>query len=151
MQDINWVGRTQLLVGDEGLSKLYSREFYSLASQRLAADGAFITQATSPYFSNKTFWLIQRTVASAGFHTYPIRTNVPAFGEWGMILATHYPLETSALRVTVPTTFLTNELLPSLFLFDNDLLPKEERTDVSTILQPRILSTYTEEARAWRE
>ena len=136
---------------DEGLSKLYSREFYSLASQRLAADGAFITQATSPYFSNKTFWLIQRTVASAGFRTYPIRTNVPAFGEWGMILATQYPLETGDLRVTVPTTFLTNKLLPSLFLFDNDLLPKEKGTDVSTILQPRVLSTYTEEARAWRE
>lgn len=136
---------------DEGLAKLYSREFYELIKRRLSADGAFLTQATSPYFSNQSFWLIQRTVAAAGFETLPIHTQVPAFGEWGMILGTHRRIDSAKLEINLPTRYLSPAILPTLFLFDQDLLAKAPRADVSTILQPSILTTYTVEANSWRQ
>lgn len=135
---------------DEGLAKLYSREFYELIKRHLSADGAFLTQATSPYFSNQSFWLIQRTMAAAGFETVPIHTHVPAFGEWGMILGTHRLVKPDELKINVPTRYLNQSVLPTLFIFDQDLRSKESRTDVSTILQPSILTTYTAEANSWR-
>ncbi len=46
-----------------------------------------VTQATSPYFSNKAFTCINRTIQAAGFSTLPYHNQIPTMGEWGWILA----------------------------------------------------------------
>ncbi len=67
---------------------LYTREFYTAVSRRLAAGGVVVTQATSTYYSLDTFATIYRTMASVfpmvkAYHVY-----VPSFGStWGFVLA----------------------------------------------------------------
>jgi spermidine synthase len=68
------------------LNKLYSFEFYKLCINRLNDDGAFITQASSPYYTTKAFRTIEKTLVAAGFNTLPIHNHVYTFGEWGWVI-----------------------------------------------------------------
>lgn len=136
---------------DESLAKLYSQEFYALAKRHLAEDGYFMTQATSPYFSKRSFWSIRKTVEAAGFATLPVHVQVPAFGEWGFVLGSpKAPPDPKQVKIQVPTRFLTGEVLPTLFVFDNDI--QDPGTgEVSVLMRPTILGIYLEEAKKWRE
>lgn len=135
---------------DEGLAKLYSREFYRLAKRHLAEDGVFVTQATSPYFSTNTFWTIKNTIETEDLYTLPYHVSVPSFGEWGFVLASKKKLESQKIEVLVDTKFLTKEVAQTLFVFDNDLLPSEEPLEINTFYNPTILKTYEEDVRRWQ-
>jgi spermidine synthase len=135
---------------NEGLAKLYSQEFYRLVSRRLAKDGVFVTQATSPYFSNKTFWLIDNTVRSAGFSTAPYHVQVPSFGEWGFVLGAKYQIsQPDTMIENIRTRFLDQNTMKTLFVFDKDLMPQSKEILVSTFYDPLILSSYNEDIRRW--
>jgi len=69
---------------NEGLSKLYSREFYTLLHQRISPDGAFVTQATSPYFVREAFWTIANTIQDANFHILPCIPMCHRLGNGGL-------------------------------------------------------------------
>lgn len=136
---------------DESLAKLYSQEFYALAKHHLAEDGYFMTQATSPYFSNRSFWSIFKTVESAGFSALAVHVQVPSFGEWGFVLASpKTPPDPTRVKIGVPTRFLTDEVLPTLFVFDGDI-KERGNAEVSSLMHPSILGIYLEEAKNWRE
>ncbi len=72
---------------DFGLGKLYTNQFYRLLRRRLADDGVFSVQSTSPLFSPEAYWCIVRTLESEGLAVKPYHAYVPAFGEWGFALA----------------------------------------------------------------
>lgn len=132
------------------LARLYSRTFYGLVRSHLAEGGAFVTQATSPYFAREAFWTIHETVAAAGFaHTYPFHVNVPSFGEWGFVLAAERPLDPNAGTTTVETQFLNAQVLPGLFRFPKDLQFPEDGIPPSTLDQPRVLDAYLDGWRYW--
>ncbi|HYL62058.1 MAG TPA: polyamine aminopropyltransferase [Candidatus Methylomirabilis sp.] len=104
------------------LGKLYTTAFYRAAARHLSAQGFMVVQSTSPMFARDSFWCIAATIKQAGLKTYPYHVYVPAFGEWGFIVAgTHdYTLPTSlpnGLR------FLSVEGLPALFQFPRDMAP----------------------------
>ncbi len=134
---------------NESLAKLYAVEFYELAKRRLSKDGAFVTQATSPYFSNGTFWMIDRTLRAAGFHTRPYHAHVPSFGEWGFILATSVSAPGTIELANVPMRILTPEILPTLFLFDPDVRQRSEDDTVNSLIHPVIINLYAREAAQW--
>lgn len=69
------------------LSRLYSKEFYKLCERQLRENGMLITQAGSPYYAPEAFWCIEKTIATAGFHTLPLHNQVLSMGEWGWVLA----------------------------------------------------------------
>ncbi len=69
------------------LDRLYSVSFYKLIRLHLARFGVFVTQATSPMFSRKAFWSIEKSINESGFTTLPYHTYIPSFGEWGFVLA----------------------------------------------------------------
>jgi spermidine synthase len=131
---------------NESLSKLYSETFYRLLRKRLTPDGAFVTQATSPYFVRKAFWTIAHTIEAAEFHILPLRTYVPSFGEWGFVIGT----PNQAPQVNVPAgltlRYLTPDVLSAAQAFDPDI--SEVETDINTLNNP-ILSRYYEEG--WRQ
>jgi spermidine synthase len=102
---------------DIGLGKLYSREFYLDIGRHLAADGVMVTQATSPYFSREAFWSIAETVGSVLPHVLPYSLYVPSFGEWGFVMASARAIEPPT-HVTVPARYLSDAVLPELFVFD---------------------------------
>ncbi len=130
-----------------GLSRLYSKEFYHLIRSRLSNGGIFLTQATSPYYAKKAFWSIHNTIEAAGMKTYPFHLFVPSFGDWGFVLAATRPLKLETLRVTVPTRYLEDKIVPSLFVFPKDLIEKDAA--VSTLDRPLILSYYLKGWKHW--
>ncbi len=73
------------------LARLYSLEFYRLAARHLGPGGVFVTQATSPFFSQRAFLSILKTVRASGFTAVPYRNHVPTLGEWGFVLGVKPP------------------------------------------------------------
>ncbi len=129
------------------LSRLYSREFYRLIRARLTKGGIFLTQATSPYFAKKAFWCINATIQEAGMKTYPYHLYIPSFGDWGFVLASEAELNTNAIQIEVPTRYLENKIVRSLFTFPKDLI--EENIAYSTLDRPLILGYYLKGWRHW--
>ena len=116
---------------NEGLGKLYSRSFYRLVAQHLRPEGVFVTQATSPFYAAEAFWCIVNTIRASNpggggpaLHALPYHGHVPSFGDWGFVLGSTRALSPSAVRLGVPTRFLTPELVPSLFVFPKDMGPR---------------------------
>ena len=125
---------------EDALTKLYSVEGYRLLRRHLAPGGMLVTQATSPYFTRKTFWCIHQTLVHAGFKAVPYHVPVPSFGEWGFVLANyaHVPA-LSKVELSVKTHYLREELLPHMRIFppDMDRIPVHENR-----LNKPVLSEY---------
>jgi len=127
------------------LGKLYSNVFYRLLEKRLAANGAAVIQATSPLYARQSFWCIVRTMESVGLRATPYHAYVPAFGEWGFILATRQPWQASE-RYPPGLRFLTPEIMTTLLRFPPDMGPVEAEINR---LNNQILVRYYE--REWRQ
>jgi spermidine synthase len=125
------------------LGKLYTRSFYGLLGEHLAADGAAVVQATSPYLAPRSYWCIVRTLGEAGWAALPYHAYVPSFGDWGFVLATRAARPVPERLVPgVPRRFLSDALLPALFVFPAD----QPRLDVeSNRLSDQLLVHYYEE------
>ncbi|MCA9629718.1 MAG: polyamine aminopropyltransferase [Myxococcales bacterium] len=131
---------------DVSVARLYSREFFGLTSRHLARDGVFVTQSTSPFFAPEAFWTIERSVAATGLQTLPYHANVPSFGDWGFVMAAHFPLDPKRIHIDVHTRYLDDALVPSLFRFPKDVL--RPGMTPSTLDEPRVLQAYL---RGWKQ
>ncbi len=69
------------------VGKLYSLTFYRKLFQMLSDGGVVVIQSTSPLVAPKSYWCVEATLIKAGFQTLPYHTFVPAFGDWGYIMA----------------------------------------------------------------
>lgn len=126
-------------------AKLYSVEFYGLATAHLNATGRMVVQSGSPYFAPKTFWTIASTLEAAGYAPSPYWVSVPSFGDWGYHLvqaggeAPELGLDTSV----GPFQSLTPELMEAAQVFP----PDRARTDMepSTLMRPVILELVQSE------
>ena len=92
-----------------------------LLERRVAPGGALVVQATSPFYSRRSYWCIVRTIEAAGLVVHPFHAFVPAFGEWGFALARPEPFEPPRALRPEGLSFLTAEQLPGLFHFPADL------------------------------
>lgn len=132
------------------LARLYSREFYRVARRHLTVDGVFVTQATSPFYAREAFWSIVASLQSAGFkEVVPYHAYVPAFGEWGFVLASDQPLQPEKTQLSTETRFLQPDGIEPLFSFGKDMLPTQEPL-ASSIDSPLVLTHYLEGWRYWR-
>ncbi|MHB0870654.1 MAG: polyamine aminopropyltransferase [Chloroflexota bacterium] len=127
---------------NETLQKLYTVEFYRLAARRLAVRGVFVTQATSPYFAPQAFWSIHQSIGEVWPQVAPYHAYVPAFGDWGFIMASRAPLNVDQLAVSVPTRFLDTSTLRSLFVFPSDMARREVQPN--SLIQPALPGYYRE-------
>ncbi len=102
------------------VGKLYTTTFYELVEQHLSASGYAVVQTTSPLIARQSFWTVAATLEAVGLQTAPYHANVPSFGEWGFILASHRPW---AQPRTLPAglKFLSVPTLPLLFDFPPDM------------------------------
>jgi len=117
------------------LARLYTRSFYKLVARHLAVQGIVVTQATSPYYAAEAFWCVVETLSQAavgpegqpGFNVYPYHVYVPSFGDWGFVMASRRVINPAELQLPdVSLKFLSREMLPTLFVFPRDSLPKGE-------------------------
>jgi len=130
-------------------AKLYSQEFYGLASRALAPGGRLVVQAGSPYFAPEAFWCIDATVASTGLRTSTYHVDVPSFGDWGFVLAARGAAPVPAVDPAVADRlrFLDGDVLAAATVFPRDRGRDRYDVEVSTLDRPRILQY---EARGWR-
>ena len=124
------------------IGKLYTNSFYSLLSQRLSASGYAVIQTTSPLVARQSYWTVATTIEAAGMRATPYHTNVPSFGEWGYIIASHRPWH---MPTALPAglRFLNLQTLPVLFDFPNDMarVPAE----VNRLSNQVLVTTYEQE------
>ena len=137
---------------DPALGKLYSREFYTMLRQSIAADGLIITQSTSPFFAREPFWCIHHTLEAVFPSVIPYHVQVPSFGDWGFNVAfanasSQHTLEAINLRLTeaisspfIETRFLTKKNINACFGFDKDT--DEIPTPVNTLENMSLVQLY---------
>jgi spermidine synthase len=69
------------------VGKLYTTAFYRRLLHRLAPDGLFVVQSTSPLFARQAYWCVVQTIRAVGVTAWPYHVYVPSFGEWGFVMA----------------------------------------------------------------
>jgi spermidine synthase len=124
------------------IGKLYTNSFYSLLDQRLSASGYAVIQTTSPLVARQSFWTVVQTIESVGLTATPYHANVPSFGEWGFIIASHRPYR---LPTALPEDlrFLNLQTLPLLFDFSVDMA--RVPADVNRLSNQVLVTTYEQE------
>ncbi|MGK7945920.1 MAG: polyamine aminopropyltransferase [Microcystaceae cyanobacterium] len=120
------------------LAKLYAEGFYRRLMSRLAPNGIFVTQASSPFFSPKVISCITVTLDEAGLQTYPYSINVPSFGPWGFVIATRQSIVPTQLNLPIDTRFLTPNLLHSLFELPKDIAI-DRSVEINRLSHPVII------------
>lgn len=128
------------------LGKLYSHSFYRLLRRALASDGVGVIQATSPYLAPRSFWCIVETLAAADLHPRPYHAHVPSFGDWGFVLVSHAGRPApQKLAAAVDLQFLTDDLLPGLFVFPRDQQPPD--VEINRLGDQLLVHYYEQDLR----
>ena len=124
------------------IGKLYTNSFYALLANRLSASGYAAIQTTSPLVARQSYWTIATTIESVGLTATPYHANVPSFGEWGYLLASHRPWR---MPTALPEglRFLTPQTLPLLFNFPKDMA--RVPTEVNRLSNQVLVTTYEQE------
>ena len=120
-----------------GLGKLYTTHFYRMLRQRMASGSVLTIQSTSPLYSPSAYWCIVRTLQHEGFEARPYHTYIPAFGEWGYVLA---GLDARPEPAPLPSglRYLTDDTLDTMFHFPLDMGPRDgpiNRLDNQVLVQ----------------
>lgn len=123
------------------VGKLYTNSFYRLLKFALSETGVGVVQSTSPYVAKKSFWCINKTLASVGFQTTPYHVYVPAFGDWGYILLSHQKFSPPE-RFPVDVRFMHADVAKSLLVFPQDMIAESNEVNK---LNNQILVRYFEE------
>jgi len=138
------------------LSKLYSKGFYKKIYHKLSRNGIFVQQSSSPFFTQRAFICIGKTIKSAGFSTVPIHENVPSFGEWGWWLGCKKDFMTEnqlkhALQeidsLSIETQYLTPPLIKGSLNFGKIVHFNNGDIKTNTILNNVIYKYYIEELK----
>lgn len=124
------------------LGKLYTTTFYQLLARHIRPQGLAVVQTTSPLYAPKSYWMINNTAQSAGLLPTAYHALVPSFGEWGFMLLSRKPYQLPE-SIPVHTRFLTPEILPTLFVFPQDM--KAEVTEVNRMDNQALVRVFEHE------
>ena len=124
------------------IGKLYTNSFYALLAQRLSASGYAVVQTTSPLVARESYWTVATTIESVGLHATPYHANVPSFGEWGYLVASHRPWRMPT-ELPADLRFLTVPTLALMLDFPKDMarVPAE----VNRLSNQVLVTTYERE------
>jgi spermidine synthase len=137
------------------LARLYTTSVYKLVVKHLAVNGTMVTQATSPFYAPEAFWCIVKTLAETPvgpegrkhLNIYPYHVYIPSFGDWGFVMASRRKISPEALNLgDVPLKFLSNKIVPTLFVFPKDSLATTEIS--ANRLDDQVLVQYYR--KGWR-
>jgi len=131
------------------LSKLYSQTFYHIVKRQLSKDGAMVTQASSPMYTHKAFWSIEKSIESVGLKTLPYHTYIPSFGEWGFVLASRFKSKLDGSKLAKDLKYIDSEVLKKMTLFAPDISKIE--VEGNTLSQHRLIEYYNEGWKRWYE
>jgi spermidine synthase len=135
------------------LMHLYSEHFYRLVKKHLSKGGAFVTQASSPYFTPKVFISIKKTIEKSGFASIGFHQNVPTMGDWGFIIGVKSEVfseemlrkkyDTISIE-EIPTDFLTDEIIKTMLFFGKDVFEgiDQDKIDTNSKNHPVLFKYY---------
>jgi len=124
------------------IGKLFTLSFYALMEQHLAASGYAVVQTTSPLVARHSYWTVVTTIEAAGLRTAPYHANVPSFGEWGFVIASHRPWHLPS-QLPQGLRFLDLNVLPLLFDFPLDMARVE--APVNRLSNQVLVTSYEQE------
>ena len=110
--------------------------------QRLAPDGLFVVQSTSPLFARQAYWCVVATVRAVGVQAWPYHVYVPSFGEWGFVMAGRGEW-TPPERLPDGLRFLDTEQMSAMFEFPPDMSPVP--SDVNRLDNQALVQYYERE------
>jgi spermidine synthase len=91
----------------------------------------------------KSFWCIDETIQSVGFHTAPYHNLVPSFGEWGYVLAFKRPSYTPPVNYLPKLRFANAATVQQMFVFPQDMCTQQPLA--INKLNNQVLVNYFEE------
>lgn len=131
------------------LGRLYSYDFYKSVYNHLRPNGAFITQATSPYYSTMAFRCIDTTMQEAGFNTARLHNQILTFGEWGWIIGSKQIDSERMKNILQSLTFnnletkwLNTEAMHLMTSFGKPIFKIHQKPEVNTLLNPVLYQYY---------
>lgn len=126
------------------VGKLYTNSFYRELQKKMTEASLFVVQSTSPLVAPKSYWCVNNTIQSVGFHTIPYHNYVPSFGEWGYIIGTlnENHLATD-IQFDIPTKFINKDIFSTMLAFSPDM-EVQEKPEINK-LNNQILVRYFEE------
>ncbi|WP_188460815.1 polyamine aminopropyltransferase [Marivirga lumbricoides] len=134
---------------NDGLARLYSKQFFMLIKKSLSKNGLFVTQSGEIYYSNNTFSCIKNTVDQVFNHVEVYQTHIPSFGNWGFTIASGEEIDVrNHKELPDQLKFLTDTVFHNSFIFPKDIALQE--TKINTIDNPVILSYFLDEWEKWR-
>lgn len=128
------------------VGKLYTNSFYSLLKELSSPEGVIVVQSTSPFVAPKSFWTVNKTLESVGFHTVPYHNYVPSFGEWGYIMAMKKPYYLKPKTFIPGLKFISKQSLDQMFYFPKDIAKRE--TEVNKLNNQVLVKCFEDE---WAE
>ncbi|MCU0341953.1 MAG: polyamine aminopropyltransferase [Spirosomaceae bacterium] len=139
---------------DNGLGKLYTREFYEIVKKHLTPDGIVVTQATSPYFAKNAYWCIAHTMQAVFPSVVPYTTYVPSFGQWGFVMASFQEIDKQRIASKlfaqkIPLKHLSAASFGALFLFEPDAA--EVATSLNTLDNQALVDYYEKATQKWEQ
>jgi spermidine synthase len=132
----------------EGVARLYSVEFFRMATRHLTPQGVVAVQASSPFHTPRVFWSVVTSMEEAGLLPSPAHVNVPSFGEWGFVFGAERRFAYGASSLPAGLAFLTPEVARGLFAWPLDM-PRLE-VEATHFDRPVVLAYYAADAAAWR-
>lgn len=118
------------------LARLYSVGFYGRLKSRLAAQGVFVTQASTPFFSPEVLASIQVSLEKLGWSARGYSVMVPSFGPWGFVIAQHEADISEGGFASLP---FQARWISDHWLEDFPELPRDLRPDSGTVIRPNRL------------
>jgi len=124
------------------IGKLYTNTFYRTIANHLNQKGIVVVQSTSPYVAPNSFWCVNKTLEDAGFFTLPYHVYVPAFGDWGYVMASKEDTFLPQRNFPDSLRFLNESVLRETKIFPPDMSRRETMINK---LNNQVLVTYFEE------
>jgi spermidine synthase len=131
------------------LSRLYSQTFYQLLKGQLSKSGVMVTQASSPMFSHKAFWSIKKTMQSTKLYTQAYHTYIPSFGEWGFVLASHFPIDFTKKEPLKNLKYLNKNVMQQMTIFAKDI--EEIEVESNKLTNHKLIEYYAKGWEKWYE
>lgn len=117
-----------------GLSRLYSREFYTLLKNRLKPGGVIVIACSVISEMPEFCWSVIATLKAAGLHVLPYHFDVmKKYGvDWCFCIASTTKISPGDMNISLRTRYLTSARLKSMFRFSCKYRRKWSRRKIQT-------------------
>lgn len=130
---------------NEAINKLYSKEFYTMIRKRMSSQAVVVTQSSSPFFTPRTYWSIERTLDHIFEDTLSFHTPIPSFGVWGFHLARKNKAIPSSFTIDVETRFINGDVMAAATVFPSDIAKID--VPVNSIMEPKLYQLYLKDLK----